>query len=499
MTLITPQLLAGKSREELIELEQELIAYEARARRENAHKNFIPFVKEMWPGFIEGRHHKMVAKAFERVMAGELKRVIINMAPRHTKSEFASFLLPAWYLGNNPGKKVIQASHTGELSVGFGRKVRNLVDSEPYRKIFNTELQADSKAAGRWNTSEGGEYFAIGVGGAVTGKGADLLIIDDPHSEQEAMIGQYNPATYDKAYEWYTTGPRQRLQPGGAIIIVMTRWSKRDLTGRLIDKSIIDGKASEWTVIELPAILPSGEAMWPEFWSKEELAAVKADIPVGRWNAQYMQTPTSEEGAILKRDWWQRWKEPKAPICESVLVSWDTAFEKTQRSDYSACTTWGIFSMVGKDGHKHQNLILLDGFKDKMEFPELKRVAKQHYRDWEPDMVVIEQKASGSPLIYELRAVGIPVTEFKPTKNADKIARANAVSDMFRSGFVWAPETKWADEIIEECAEFPNGAHDDYVDSVTQALLRIRGGGLLLASDDDTDAAEDGLIPTEYY
>ena len=177
-----------------------------RADKNNRCKeNFMAFVQEMWPSFVSGRHHKIMADAFERVAKGELRRLIINMPPRHTKSEFASFLLPAWFLGIYPGKKIIQTAHTAELAVGFGRKVRNLVNSPDYQQIFKTKLSTDSKAAGRWNTSEGGDYFAIGVGGAVTGKGADLLIIDDPHSEQEAMQG--NPEVYDRVYEWYSSGP----------------------------------------------------------------------------------------------------------------------------------------------------------------------------------------------------------------------------------------------------------------------------------------------------
>ena len=251
--------------------------------REKAQKKFMAFVHEMWPGFIHGRHHAIMAKKFEEIAEGKLKRLIINMPPRHTKSEFASYMLPAWFLGNHPGKKVIQTSNTAELAVGFGRKVRNLVDSDQYGKIFpGVGLRADSKAAGRWATSHGGDYFAIGVGGTVTGKGADLLIIDDPHSEQEARLAQGDPTVFDSVYEWYTSGPRQRLQPGGAIVIVMTRWSDKDLTGR-----VLKSDNTEWEVIEFPAILPSGNSLWPEFWSIDELTALKEELPAYKWNAQY--------------------------------------------------------------------------------------------------------------------------------------------------------------------------------------------------------------------
>ena len=451
---------------------------------ERCKESFMPFVTEMWSAFIPGRHHKIMADAFERVASGELKRLIINMPPRHTKSEFASYLLPAWFLGKYPEKKIIQTAHTAELAVGFGRKVRNLVNSPDYQLVFPTKLSSDSKAAGRWNTSKGGDYFAIGVGGAVTGKGADLLIIDDPHSEQEAMQG--NPEVYDRVYEWYGSGPRQRLQPGGAIIVVMTRWSKRDLTGQIVSNSIKrDGDV--WETIEFPALLPSGNPLWPEFWSKKELEAIKAEIPVGKWEAQYQQNPTSEEGAIIKREMWKIWDEDRAPFCEYIIQSWDTAFEKNSRSDYSACTTWGIFYRDNEEGVPVANIMLIDAFKQRMEFPELKKKAHELYLEFQPDTLIIEKKAAGAPLIYELRQIGIPLSEYTPNKGSDKIARVNAISDLFASGYVWCPDTRWAEEVMEECASFPNGEHDDLVDSTSQALLRFRQGGFIRIDSDEPE------------
>lgn len=454
-------------------------------RKELAQDKFLSFVGEVWPTFIGGRHHARMAEAFERVARGECKRLIINMPPRHTKSEFASYLLPAWFLGKYPGKKVIQTSHTAELAVGFGRKVRNLVDSEAYKKIFpELALQADSKAAGRWNTSKGGDYFAIGVGGAVTGKGADILIIDDPHSEQEAALAQVNPDIYDKVYEWYTSGPRQRLQPGGAIVIVMTRWSLRDLTGQVIKSSASRG-GDEWEVIEFPAILPSGNPLWPEFWSIDELEKLHTELPNGKWMAQYQQQPTSDSSAIVKREWWKIWPHERPPQCDYILQTWDTAFEKNTRADYSACTTWGIF--YNDEDNGLPNIILLNAFKERMEWIELKRTAFEHYKDWEPDNILIEKKATGAPLIYEFRAMGIPAMEFNPGKGQDKISRLNAVSDLIASGKVWVPETRWAEELVDEIASFPSGEHDDLVDATTLALARFRQGGFIRLPSDEPD------------
>jgi predicted phage terminase large subunit-like protein len=454
---------------------------------QKAKDDFMVFTNYVWPTFIHGEHHVKMARAFERVATGQCKRLIINMPPRHTKSEFASYLLPAWFLGKFPQKKVIQTSHTAELAVGFGRKVRNLVDSDVYKDIFPTVgLQADSKAAGRWATNSGGDYFAIGVGGAVTGKGADILIIDDPHSEQEAALAETNPDIYDKTYEWYTSGPRQRLQPGGAIIIVMTRWSKKDLTGQVI-KADAQRAGEGWEVIDFPALLPTGRPLWPEFWSKIELEALKNELPHAKWQAQYMQQPTSDVSAIIKREWWKIWEEDYPPQCEFLIQSWDTAFLKTQRSDYSACTTWGVFYHPDDTGAEQANIILLNAFKKRMEFPELKQKAFEEWKEWEPDAMIVEAKAAGSPLIFELRAMGIPVQEFTPSKGNDKIARLNAVADLFASGHVWVPNTSWAEELVEEVASFPSGEHDDLVDSMSQALLRYRRGGFIRLESDEPD------------
>ena len=465
--------------------------------RERVVQRFIPFVKKVWPAFIEGEHHKIMADAFERVVSGKMKRLIVNMPPRHTKSEFASYLLPAWFLGRAPEKKVIQTAHTAELAVGFGRKVRNLVGDVSFQEIFpGTKLRQDSKAAGRWNTNAEGEYFAIGVGGAVTGKGADLLIIDDPHSEQEARSPDVS--VFDPVYEWYTSGPRQRLQPGGAIVIVMTRWHQRDLAGQILKASQQREGSDGWEVIQLPAILPSGKSLWPEYWPKEELDKLKAELPASKWSAQYQQDPTAEEQALIKRDWWRTWEEDNPPDCDFIIQSWDTAFLKTERADFSACTTWGVFFREDGSGKENANIILLDSFKDRMEFPELKSVAQKAYNEWEPDACIVEAKAAGAPLIFELRSMGIPVSDYTPSRGNDKIARVNAVSDLFASGIVWAPSKSWAEEVIEEFAAFPVGEHDDLVDSSTQALLRFRQGGFIRVPSDEEEE-EMAIRRAEYY
>jgi len=458
---------------------KQLQVLHAEKKIQNKAKNdFLSFVKCMWPDFVEGSHHRHIAEKFNKLATGEIKRLIVNMPPRHTKSEFASYLLPSWMVGREPKLKIIQTTHNSELAVRFGRKSKNLIDSEDYQKIFKTTLQEDSKAAGRWETAQGGEYFAAGVGGAITGRGADLLIIDDPHSEQDAL----SPDALERAYEWYTSGPRQRLQPGGKIVLVMTRWSTKDLTAKLIANQK-EAKSDQWHVVEFPALMDHGP-VWPEYWSTDELEKVKATLPVGKWNAQWMQQPTSEEGAIIKREWWQVYNKETIPPLQHVIQSYDTAFMKKETSDYSAITTWGIFFPTEDSP---ANLILLDAVKGRYEFPELRRLALQQYKYWQPESVIIEAKASGLPLTYELRQMDIPVINFTPSKGNDKHSRVNAVAPLFESGMIWAPEQKFADEVIEECAAFPNGDHDDLVDSTTQAIMRFRQGGLIGHPEDYID------------
>ncbi len=767
--------------------------------REMATDSFMVFANHVYENFIEGEHHRIIAEKLERVARGELKRLIINMPPRHSKSEFASFLMPAWFLGRNPKLKIIQATHNTELAVRFGRKVRDLIDDPQYKEIFpNTNLKEDNKGAGKWGTDKGGEYFAAGVGAAVTGRGADLFIIDDPHSEQDAM----SESAFDNAYEWYTSGPRQRLQPGASIILVMcmtgdtpvlmadgvekplrdvqpgdivvtydkgrlstakinnwqssgvdsvfkvltqsgrtlranerhpflvkeegtvkwvklrdlspgmelvslrdatgllgqkqnrgfarhakaeslttgktqtplaaswgimgsgsvlnaqliiaqaqylrkvcadlatiketsakktrytparialsiatelllsntrtwfssekidamfaganlaqktlaltgpenyvsttatrqerseasyattvtlpsgmertlrhsapqqsisnfttdrvvsivpdgdeevfdvevdrtenfiangivshnTRWGKKDLTGRLLAQQSADPMSDQWEVVEFPALLPSGNPLWPEFWDKDSLLSIKASLPVQKWSAQWQQQPTSTGSAIIRREWWKEWEKEKIPPLKYIIQAYDTAFSKKETADYSAITTWGIFEPEEGRG---DNVILLDAQRGRWSFPELKEVAYEECEYWEPDMVIVEKKATGGPLIDELRARGIPAMGFSPGRRAggggvDKTTRMHTVSPLFEAGMVWAPrDKKFADEVIEEIASFPNGEHDDYCDSMTLALMRFRQGGFVLIHEEEQlDFGDQVPRKREYY
>ena len=476
---LLPHMSPDEKRETLADLE----VWEKQMTQKVGQNDLLAFAEHVYPGYKVGPHHKRLAKIFEDIASGKKKRVIVNIAPRHGKSELISYLAPAWFLGKYPHKKVIMASHTADLAVNFGRRVRNLVNLEGYRDIFpQIELQQDSKSASRWGTNFNGEYFAIGVGGALAGRGADLFIIDDPHSEQEAKQGR--PDVFLPAWEWFQSGPIQRLMPGGAIVIVMTRWSKLDLTGQIINHMTQNEDADQWEIVEFPAILPSGRPLWPDFWPIEELEAKRVGMDPRYWQAQYMQNPTAEEGALIKREWWQIWEGENPPQCEFIIMSLDAAQEANNRADYNALTTWGVFF---NEEVNNYNIILLNAIKKRMEFPELKQLVFEEYREWEPDAFIVEKKSNGAALYQELRRMGVPVSEFTPSKGQDKISRVNAVSDLFASGVVWAPDKRWAKDVIEECNDFPSGANDDLVDSTTQALLRFRQGGFIRLPSDEPD------------
>jgi len=478
---------------ERLRLELRLSLLEARDKATTA---FLDFCKYVWPEMIVGEHHRRIALALDRVVAGKCKRLMIAMPPRHGKSQMGSYLFPAYLMGKLPQSKLIVGSHTAELAQRFGRMIRNLVEDERYIELFpDTKLSVDSKAAGRWNTSQGGEAFFIGKGGAMTGRGGDIIILDDILDEQDAI----SDTAMENTWEWYTSGPRQRLQPNGTIIVINTRWKTDDLSGRLLRQQG-QLKSDQWEILEFPAILPSGNPLWPEYWALEELEKVKMSIGLKKWNAQWQQQPTNDDGAILKRDWWRRWQKEEPPSCSYLIQTYDTAYSKKETADFSVIATWGVFRPSADSG---PNLILLAVRKGRWDFPELKRIAKDEYKYWNPDSVLIEAKATGTPLQHEMRKMGIPVTMYSPggrRTGQDKVSRANAVAPILESGMVWYPEDEeFAQDLVEECAAFPNGSHDDQVDATIMALMRFRQGNFISLEDDDDEEKEVIDSKVEYY
>ena len=482
------------------DLEAEQLRLELRLRvleaRDKATATFIDFCKYVWPEMLVGEHHLKIAEALDRVIAGKCKRLMIAMPPRHGKSQMGSYLFPAYLMGKLPQSKLIVGSHTAELAQRFGRMIRNLVEDERYAELFpNTKLSVDSKAAGRWNTNAGGEAFFIGKGGAMTGRGGDIVVLDDILDEQDAV----SETAMENTWEWYTSGPRQRLQPNGAIIIINTRWKTDDLSGRLLRQQG-QLKSDQWEILEFPAILPSGNPLWPGYWALDELEKVKMSIGLKKWNAQWQQQPTNDDGAILKREWWRRWKYDEPPNCSYIIQTMDTAYSKKETADFSVIATWGVFRPSADEG---PGLMLLSVKKGRWDFPELKRVAKAEYVYWQPDNVLIEAKATGTPLQHELRKMGIPVTMYSPggrRTGQDKVSRANAVAPILESGMVWYPEDEeFAQDMVEECAAFPNGSNDDQVDAMVMALMRFRQGNFVSLQDDDDEEREISDRVVEYY
>ena len=431
------------SQDEVAEIDRLVDEIAVRKQNTLAYDDLIEFCKRMMPEFLVGKHHRILANMLMSIEVGDKDRVCVNIPPRHGKSQLVSIFFPAWYLGRNPNKKVMMVSHTTDLAVDFGRKVRNLIATPDYRSIFPTvKLAVDSKSAGRWNTSVGGEYYACGVGSALAGRGADLLLIDDPHSEQD----------------------------------------------------VISERSDQFEVIEFPAILEIEDKktkkvvekpLWPEFFDLEALKRTKASMPTFQWNAQYQQQPTAEEAALVKREWWNIWEGENPPSCEYVIMSLDAAAEKHNRADYTALTTWGVFLNEETSAY---NIILLNSIKQRMEFHELKEMAMQEYTDWEPDSFIVEKKSSGVALYQEMRRMGLPVSEYTPHRGSgDKLARLNSVSDIVQSRLCWVPPSRWAEEVVEEIAGFPFMSHDDLVDSTVMALMRFRQGGFIRLPSDEPE------------
>lgn len=416
--------------------------------------------------WLRARHLEYVSEKIAQIKERPI-RLIISMPPRHGKSELCSHYTPVWFLREYPWKRVILASYEYNFAAIWGGKARDTIMSNPDIGISITK---DTKAKTSWNiTGYGGGMFTAGVGGSITGKGADLLIIDDPvKNAAEAQSIVYR----EKAWEWYRSTAYTRLEPGASIIIIMTRWHDDDLVGRIIKE-----EGDNWDYVCLPAIAETndpigrseGEALWPaRFPVRELVGPLTKKKPIREiqgtywWPALYQQRPTEAEGQVFKLDWWQYYKEP--PRCKTKIQIWDTAFKEAQTADYSVCLTAGEFD---------KGYAVLDVWRGRPQFPELERIAKNIYVRDKPNKVGVEDKASGQSLIQVLkRHAKIPIKAIKAKD--DKESRAHSITGLCEAGRIWLPEeAPWLQDFLDELSAFPRGAHDDQVDTFVYAILEF--------------------------
>lgn len=445
-------------------------------------------------GFVDGEHIRKIAELLQWVEETPRARAMLFMPPRSMKSVNASILFPSWVLGRRPTWQVMGVSYGQELANAFGRDTRNLIMGEDYGAIFPTRVKSDSRATNRWDTEQGGRYVAAGITAGIAGRGANLAIIDDPLSEQDAM----SKSAREFVKNWWPGGLRSRLQPDGRILIVTTRWHQEDLAGWLLENAENDQRAEQWRVLSIPALSEADESYWPERWPAEYLKGLRDDptMPRSQWNALYMQEPTGEEGNLLKVENIKWWEEGKPlPQCDSVIMSADTAFGKKEHNDYSVLQTWGIFKTVHQDSRGREisvpNAILLANRRGKWEYPELLEQARQLAKKYSPDRIIVEKKASGEVLYPDLQRAGLPVQPYVPGKGQDKMSRVHACLRFFVSGRVWFPEgPSWSYDLVEEALAFPKGKHDDQVDALTMALLYLRDSYALYNQDDQVEEEE---------
>ena len=450
-----------------------------------AKDDFLTFVKVFAPTLVSdfkmGSHIKLLCKKLQGVVDGDIKRLMVFLPPRSSKSLICSKLFPAWYIGNFSNHEIMSVSHSDQLASDFGRTVRDIVNTEKFQRIFKgVALRTDVKAAGKWKTNKNGSYYAAGVRSQVAGRGANIALLDDVMSEEDSF--SQTGRKYIK--EWYPAGLRTRLMPNGSIIIINTRYHYDDLCGWLLkQEKTAEQSTYPWEVISIPAWLneeaaelldlPVGGSYFPE-WKTDEILRIdeqeiRASNGARYWNSLYMQDPSPDDGGIIKKKYIQWWEYEDPPECDFIIQTYDTAFSTSRTADFSVIQTWGIFQDYDEDYGQSSHLILLGNTRGRYEYPELRRIAQDLYREFRPDVCIIEKKASGQSLIQDMRRAGLPVLDYLPDR--DKVARVYAATPMMEAGRVWLPKNKiWADDLFSECMSFPNGSHDDQVDCLSMAV-----------------------------
>lgn len=432
-------------------------ARELLARRK-ARASLIGFTRYTFPGFQDGAHHRQIAEALERVERGECRRLMIFAPPRHTKSELASRRFPAWYLGRNPDRQLITATYSGEFATDFGREVKQIVGSAEYQALFpGVRLAEDSQAKGRWHTTANGVYVAVGVGGPITGRGAHLALIDDPIKNRQDADSE---TIRDSVWKWYTSTLRTRLMPGGAIVLVLTRWHEDDLAGRLLEAAKSGGE--QWEVIDLPAILmEDGEekALWPEWYPLEELHGIRSAVGSRDWLALYQQQPTADDGTFFKREWFRDRRD--APERLRKFITGDFAVTEGG-GDFTDLAVWG----VDPDGA----LYAIDWWSGQEAadtwIDALLDLVQQHKPQWFIGETGPIRRAIEPLLNRRMRERRQFVAcEWLTHAGADKAVNARAFQGMASAGRVVFPDLPWAERVVGQLLSFPAGKYDDAVDA----------------------------------
>jgi predicted phage terminase large subunit-like protein len=470
-----------------------------------ANRDFLTYIRMMAPkvvdGFKMGRHIEVIAQKLQMVVDGKIKRLMVFLPPRSSKSVICSKLFPSWYIGRNPKHEIMTISHSDQLASDFGRSVRDIVDMPEFTTVFNgVHLRQDVRASGKWMTNKNGSYYAAGVRSQIAGRGAHIAILDDAMSEEDAI----SSAGRKYIKEWWPSGLRTRLMPNGSIIIINTRYHHDDLCGWLLrqEEKMDIPFSKRWDVIRIPAWLdrhsaklldlPEGSSYFPEWKSDEVLALDEQEIRATNgsryWESLYMQNPMPDEGGIIKKNWVTWWEGHEPPRCDFIIQTYDTAFSTRTTADYSVIQTWGIFNNIDTNELNGvetvtSNLILLGNMKGRYEYPELRRIASQEYRKHRPDICIVEKKASGQSLIQDMRKSGLPVLEYTPDK--DKVSRVYSASPMFESRRVWLPKDRsWSNDLFEELIGFPYAQHDDQVDACIMAVHYVKESWRLLHPED---------------
>jgi predicted phage terminase large subunit-like protein len=418
-----------------------------------------------WPNYELPDHLNLISDHLESVERGTILRLLINTPPRHGKTLLTAEFFPAWFLGRNPSKQIIYITYSQERAGDVGIKVRNQLSGQLHPNIFpNCKISQDSAAKNKLTTIQGGTYFSVGTGGAITGRGADLLLIDDPIKGREEADSSTQRR---KIIEWYQSVAYTRLQPNAAIILIQTRWHEEDLTGWLLKKK------EKWVTVNLPALAEAddilgrkiGDALWPEHYNKERLLEIKKAVGNREFNSLYQQRPTAIGGNLFKKEWWQFYQS-KPNAIDGIIQSWDCAFELSEKSSFSVSQTWAA---------KNGNFYLLHQLRKRLQYPDLIRAVKEQAQRFNPQKILIERASSGISLIQDLYYLTrLPIVPI-PTNNKSKEERAFLVTDIIESGRIWLPNNVfWLDDFLLELSSFPHGKFSDQVDALTMALYFLK-------------------------